>query len=323
MDLNTATYSELVTLLNIGEVRTASIVMVRESLERIGRKLTLFDLTLDCSIPGNVVKDLTVNGDIQPISRHEDSCKSDQTSTLLVTIAASIQSLSEAVDRVNHRHTLFESALTAAGLDITGASAHVTNPTDEVESMSLSRQDSRHQQYRVELEELAETRTTSTHHDYEHQDGKPQQIGHQPSSMKSDWSDDLDAALEEQLKLIRQFKLPGEEEDTVHECRCGGSNSRVICHPEWSRSRQELIKVDECSCGGSNSRVMRHSELSQGAQHTEEPEKIYYKNSSTEISMENVVDAGLEQRLRLIRQSDRSEKEQSSGRRDVACVSLR
>ena len=124
--------------------------------------------------------------------------------------------------------------------------------------------------------------------------GKPQQIGHQPSSMKSDWSDDLDAALEEQLKLIRQFKLPGEEEDTVHECCRGGSNSRVIRHPEWSRSRQELIMVDECSCGGSNSRV------------------IYYKNSSTEISMENVVDAGLEQRLRLIRQSDRSEKEQSS-----------
>ena len=114
--------------------------------------------------------------------------------------------------------------------------------------------------------------------------------------------------------MIRQFKLPGEEEDTVHECRGGSSNSRVIRHPEWSRSRQELIMVDDCSCGGSNSRVMRHSELSQGAQHTEEPEKIYYKNSSTEISMENVVDAGLEQRLQLIRQSDRSdsEKEQSS-----------
>ena len=111
MDLNTATYSELVTLLNIGEVRAASIVMVRESLERIGRKLTLLDLTLDCGIPGDVVKDLTVNGDIQPIPRHKDSCKSDQTSTLLVTIAASIQSLSEAVDRVNDRHTLFESAL--------------------------------------------------------------------------------------------------------------------------------------------------------------------------------------------------------------------
>ena len=84
--------------------------------------------------------------------------------------------------------------------------------------------------------------------------------------MKSDWSDDLDAALEEQLKLIRQFKLPGEEEDTVHECRRGGSNSRVIRHPEWSRSRQESIMVDECRCGGTNSRVMRHSELSQGAQ---------------------------------------------------------
>ena len=312
MDLNTATYHELITLLNIGEVGAASIVMARDSLKRNGRKLTLVDLTLDCGIPGDIVKEWMVSGEIQPVPRHEDSGENEQTAVLLVSIAASIQALSEAVDIVNDRQALFESALKAAGLDVTGASAHVTNPTDEVESMSLSRQDSHHQQYRVELEELAETRTTSSHHDYEHQDGKPQQIGHQPSSMKSDWSDDLDAALEEQLKLIRQFKLPGEEEDTVHECRRGGSNSRVIRHPEWSRSRQELIMVDECSCGGSNSRVMRHSELSQGAQHTEEPEKIYYKNSSTERSRENVVDAGLEQRLRLIRQSDRSEKEQSS-----------
>ena len=312
MDLNTATYHELITLLNIGEVGAASIVMARDSLKRNGRKLTLVDLKLDCGIPGDIVKEWMVSGEIQPVPQHEDSGENEQTAVLLVSIAASIQALSEAVDIVNDRQALFESALKAAGLDVTGASAHVTNPTDEVESMSLSRQDSHHQQYRVELEELAETRTTSSHHDYEHQDGKSQQIGHQPSSMKSDWSDDLDAALEEQLKLIRQFKLPGEEEDTVHECRGGGSNSRVIRHPEWSRSRQELIMVDECSCGGSNSRVMRHSELSQGAQHTEEPEKIYYKNSSTERSRENVVDAGLEQRLRLIRQSDRSEKEQSS-----------
>ena len=312
MDLNTATYHELITLLNIGEVGAASIVMARDSLKRNGRKLTLVDLTLDCGIPGDIVKEWMVSGEIQPVPRHEDSGENEQTAVLLVSIAASIQALSEAVDIVNDRQALFESALKAAGLDVTGASAHVTNPTDEVESMSLSRQDSHHQQYRVELEELAETRTTSSHHDYEHQDGKSQQISHQPSSMKSDWSDDLDAALEEQLKLIRQFKLPGEEEDTVHECRRGCSNSRVIRHPEWSRSRQELIMVDECSCGGSNSRVMRHSELSQGAQHTEEPEKIYYKNSSTERSRENVVDAGLEQRLRLIRQSDRSEKEQSS-----------
>ena len=184
MDLNTATYSELVTLFNIGEVRAASIVMVRESLERIGRKLTLLDLTLDCGIPGDVVKDLTVNGDIQPIPRHENSCKSDQTSTLLVSIAASIQALSEAVDIVNDRQALFESALIAAGLDVTGASAHVTNPTDEAEFMSLSRQDSRHQQYKVELEELAETRTIISHHDYEHQDGKPEQSCHQPSREK-------------------------------------------------------------------------------------------------------------------------------------------
>ena len=290
MDLNTATYSELVTLLNIGEVRAASIVMVRESLE----------------------KDLTVNGDIQPIPRHEDSCKSDQTSTLLVSIAASIQALSEAVDIVNDRQALFESALIAAGLDVTGASAHVTNPTDEVEFMSLSRQDSRHQQYKVELEELAETRTTISHHDYEHQDEKPEQSCHQPSFSESDWSDDLDAALEEQLKLICQFKLPGKEECMMHECHCGGSNSRVIRHPELSRSSQELIMVDECRCGGTNSRVMRHSELSQGAQHTEETRKIHHKNSSTESVVGDDVDAGLEQRLRLIRQSDRSENEQSS-----------
>ena len=140
MDFNTATYPELVTLLNIGEVRAASIVMVRGSLE----SLTLLDLTLYCGTPGGVVKDLTVNGDIQPIPQHEDSCKSDETSTLLVRIAVSIQSLSEAVDRVNDRQALFESAFKAAGLDrldVTGANAHVTNPssTDEAESMSLSR----------------------------------------------------------------------------------------------------------------------------------------------------------------------------------------
>ena len=107
--------------------------------------------------------------------------------------------------------------------------------------MSLSRQDSQHQQYRVE--ELTEARTTVSHHDYEHQDGKPEQSCHQPSFIESDWSDDLDAALEEQLKLIRQFKLPGEEEETVHECRCSGSNSRVIRHPELSRSRQESMRI--------------------------------------------------------------------------------
>ena len=301
MDLNTATYHELITLLNIGEVGAASIVMARDSLKRNGRKLTLVDLTLDCGIPGDIVKEWVVSGEIQPVPRHEDSGENEQTAVLLVSIAASIQALSEAVDIVNDRQALFESALKAAGLDVTGASAHVTNLTDEVEFMSLSRQDSRHQQYRVELEELAETRSISSH-----QDGKPQQIGHQPSFMKSNWSDDLDAALEEQLKLIRQFKLPGEEEDTVHECPCGGRNSRVIRHPELSRSRQESIMVDECRCGGSNSRVMRHSELSKSAQHTEETRKIHHKNTSTEGATEDDVDAGLEQRLRLIRQSDRS-----------------
>ena len=128
------------------------------------------------------------------------------------------------------------------------------------------------------------------------------------------FSDDLDAALEEQLKLIRQFKLP-DEKYTVHDCRCSGSNSRVIRHPELSRSRQESIMVDECRCDGSNSRVMRHSELSQGAQHTEETRKIHHKN--TGIVVEDDVDAGLEQRLRLIRQSDWSEKEQSSNKVEV------
>ena len=91
MDLNTATYLELITLLNIGEVGAASIVMVRESLRRNGRKLTLVDLTLDCGIPGDIVKEWMVSGEIQSVPRHEDSCKSDQTSTLLVTIAAHCQ----------------------------------------------------------------------------------------------------------------------------------------------------------------------------------------------------------------------------------------
>ena len=200
-----------------------------------------------------------VSGEIQPVPRHEDGGENEQTAVLLVSIAASIQALSESVDRVNDRQALFQSALKAASLDITGASAHVTNPTSKVEFVSLSRQNSQCQQNRVE--ELAETQTISSHHNYEHQDGKPQQSCHQPSSMESDWSDDLDAALEEQLKAIRQFKLPCEEEDTVHECR-SGNNSRVIRHPELSRSRQESIIVDECRCDGSNSRVMRHSELS-------------------------------------------------------------
>ena len=312
MDLNTATYHELITLLNIGEVGAASIVMARDSLKRNGRKLTLVGLTLDCGIPGDIVKEWMVSGEIQPVPRHEDSGENEQTAVHLVSIAAFIQALSEAVDIVNDRQALFESALKAAGLDVTGATAHVTNPIDKEESMSLSRQDSQHQQYRVE--ELTETQTTISVHDYEHQDGKPEQSCHQPSFSESDWSDDLDAALEEQLKLIRQFKLPGEVECMVHECRCGGSNSRVICHPELSRNSQEWIMVDECCCGGSNSRVMRHSELSQGAQHTEETRTIHHKNSSTERVVEDDVDAGLEQRLRLICQSDWSQKEQSSNK---------
>ena len=188
MDLNTATYSELLTLLNIGEVGAASIVMARDSLKRNGRKLTLVDLTLDCGIPGDIVKEWMVSGEIQPVPRHENSGENEQTAVLLVSIAASIQALSEAVDIVNERQALFESALKAANLDVTGASAHVTNPTGKVEFMSLSRQNSQCQQNYVE--ELAETQTTSSHHNYEHQDGKPQQSCHQPSSMESDWSDE-------------------------------------------------------------------------------------------------------------------------------------
>ena len=48
--------------------------------------------------------------------------------------------------------------------------------------------------------------------------------------------------------------------------------------------------------------------------HTEEREKMHYKNTSTAIVMEDDVDAGLEQRLQLICQSERSEKEQSSNK---------
>ena len=261
MDFNTATYHELITLLNIGEVGAASIVMARDSLKRNGKKLTLVDLTLDCGIPSDIVKEWMVTGEIQPVPRHENRGENEQTAVLLVSIAASIQALSEAVDIVNDRQALFDSALKAAGLDVTGATAHFTNPIDKKESMSLSRQDSQHQQYREE--ELTEKQTTISHHEYEHQDGKPEQSCHQPSFIESDWSDDLDAALEEQLKLIRQFKLPGEEEETVHGCRCSGSNSRVIRHPELSRSRQESIMVDADRCGSINSRVMRHPEFNE------------------------------------------------------------
>ena len=48
------------------------------------------------------------------------------------------------------------------------------------------------------------------------------------------------------------------------------------------------------------------------AQQPEETRKIHHKNTSTESVVKDDVDAGLEQRLRLICQSDRSEKEQSS-----------
>ena len=43
--------------------------------------------------------------------------------------------------------------------------------------------------------------------------------------MESNWSDELDASLEEQLKLTPQFKLPGKKTKhgyMVHEYRCGG-----------------------------------------------------------------------------------------------------
>ena len=42
-----------------------------------------------------------VSGEIQPVPRHEDSGEYDQTAVLLVSIAASIQALSEAVDIVS------------------------------------------------------------------------------------------------------------------------------------------------------------------------------------------------------------------------------
>ena len=67
MDLNTATYHELITLLNIVEVGAASIVMARDSLKRNGRKLTLVDLTLDCGIPVDIVKEWMVSEEIQPV----------------------------------------------------------------------------------------------------------------------------------------------------------------------------------------------------------------------------------------------------------------
>ena len=91
----------------------------------------------------------------------------------LVSIATSIQALSEEVDRVKDRQ-----ALKAASLDVSGDNAHATNPTDEVEFMSLSSQNYQLQQYGVE--ELAETRIISFHHDYEHQNRKPNRVAINP-----------------------------------------------------------------------------------------------------------------------------------------------
>ena len=140
MDLNTATYDELITLANIGDVRSTTIVTVRER-ERIGRNLTLLDLTLDCSISGDV-KDWMECGAIQSVPRHEDG-KSEQAAILLMSISASIQELFEAVDRVNNRQTLHESVLTSAGVNVPCASdAHTINQTDTKESMGIPRQDS-------------------------------------------------------------------------------------------------------------------------------------------------------------------------------------
>ena len=99
MDLNTAAYEELITLSNIGEVRATTVVAVRE---KIGRSLTL----LDCGISGDIVKHLVESGEIQSVPRHEDSGKSEQAATLLMSISESIQTLSEAVDKVNNRQTL-------------------------------------------------------------------------------------------------------------------------------------------------------------------------------------------------------------------------
>ena len=98
MDLNTAAYEELITLSNIGEVRATTVVAVRE---KIGRSLTLLDLTLDCGISGDIVKHLVESGEIQSVPRHEDSGKSEQAATLLMSISESIQTLSEAVDKKN------------------------------------------------------------------------------------------------------------------------------------------------------------------------------------------------------------------------------
>ena len=128
MDLNTAAYEELITLSNIGEVRATTVVAVRE---KIGRSLTLLDLTLDCGISGDIVKHLVESGEIQSVPRHEDSDKSEQAATLLMSISESIQTLSEAVDKVNNRQTLFESVLKAAGVNVSGASdAHPISQID-------------------------------------------------------------------------------------------------------------------------------------------------------------------------------------------------
>ena len=271
MDLNTAAYEELITLSNIGEVRATTVVAVRE---KIGRSLTLLDLTLDCGISGDIVKHLVESGEIQSVPRHEDSGKSEQAATLLMSISESIQTLSEAVDKVNNRQTLFESVLKAAGVNVSGASdAHPISQIDTKESMAIPRQDSEQDQ-KTGTQSMTISRQDSVHN----ADGA--EVAHHQNDLKDvvNDSDDEDAKLERRLRLIRQSNLSGVEQgrlvrqpsnnvgETLHVCHCSGTNSRVMLHPELNKipgprssPRPGPNQVDFES---SNSRLIRHPELS-------------------------------------------------------------
>ena len=143
------------------------------------------------------------SGEIQSVPRHEDSGKSEQAATLLMSISESIQTLSEAVDKVNNRQTLFESVLKAAGVNVSGASdAHPISQIDTKESMAIPRQDSEQDQ-KTGTQSMTISRQDSVHN----ADGA--EVAHHQNDRKDvvNDSDDEDAKLERRLRLIRQSNL--------------------------------------------------------------------------------------------------------------------
>ena len=192
-----------------------------------------------------------------------------------MSISESIQTLSEAVDKVNNRQTLFESVLKAAGVNVSGASdVHPSSQIDTKESMAIPRQDSEQDQ-ETKTQSMAISCQDSVHN----ADGA--EVAHHQNALKEDVVNESDnevVKLERRLRLIRQSNLSGVEQgrlvrqpsnnvgETLHVCHCDRTNSRVMLHPGLneipsprSSSRPGPNQVDFES---SNSRLIRHPELS-------------------------------------------------------------